>query len=85
MTLASPGGSALPDEDASIALSTGGYDSFVLRVFSRARDGRRVVHGEVTHIATHRTHHFTELHAAVDFILAQVGQRPPVLDVIEHD
>ena len=73
------GDPTVPDEDTPTTLSNGRYDSFVLRVFSREPDGA-VVHGEITHVATRRKHHFTELDSATAFILAQVGAHPAAID-----
>jgi hypothetical protein len=72
------------DEGASTALSAGRYDSFVVRVFSDARTGT-FQHGEVTHVATRRKHHFTDLRSATAFMLAQVGQHQHALNSPEHD
>jgi hypothetical protein len=79
-----PGEGARPDEAVSATLSAGRYDSFVLRVFSRAED-RHVVHGEVTHVSSRRTRHFTDLDSALAFIVAQMGADAPELEPAEHD
>jgi hypothetical protein len=84
VTAARPGDGARPDEGVSATLSAGRYDSFVLRVFSRARDGH-VVHGEVTHVSSRRTRHFTDLDSALAFIVAQMAAGAPQLEPAEHD
>ena len=84
MTAAPRGDPARPDDDGSGALSAGHYDSFVLRVFSRVRDGQ-LVHGEVTHVATRRKQRFTDLRHALAFIVATMAHHPSVPDPTEHE
>jgi hypothetical protein len=84
VTAAPPGDPAHPDDDVSVTLSGGHYDSFVLRVFSRVRDGE-LVHGEVTHVATRRKERFTDLRSALAFIVATIAHHPSRPDTGEHD
>jgi hypothetical protein len=73
---------ASPDDGGESGFSDGRYDSFVIRVLSRPRDGR-LVSGQVTHIATRRTLHFRDLQRVVNFMLAQLGRDAAVVDPIE--
>jgi hypothetical protein len=60
-------------EGAWPRLSTGRYDSFIIRVFSRSKQGEPL-EGQVTHIASHRSVRFTDLQRAVAFIRDQLAQ-----------
>lgn len=75
MESARPGGPAHPDEQTTVDLTAGRYDSFVVRVFSHGPTNT-LVHGQVTHVATRRTLRFTEPERMLSFILTQVGQLP---------
>jgi hypothetical protein len=72
---APPGGPARSEEDVALTLTSGQYDSFIVRVFSRG-PARGLIHGRVTHVATRRTISFTDLQRVMSFILAHVGQSP---------
>jgi hypothetical protein len=54
-----------------MADTTGRYESFVLRVWRR---GSRLVHGQVTHIATRRSVYFRDMRRLYAFMLG-VGDR----------
>ena len=84
MTAAPPGDAARPEDDGPVVLSTGRYDSFVLRVFSRNRTGE-LVHGEVTHVPTRRKQRFTDWRNAMAFMLAHIGSRPTGPNVARLD
>jgi hypothetical protein len=73
VTALSPGRS--PDDDAPPQLSDGRYDSFVVRVLRRADQGG-FVHGQVTHVGTRASIHFTDLASAMGFIMDHLDERP---------
>ena len=84
MSAAPSGDPACPDDDASIVLSAGHYDSFVLRVFSRERDGE-LLHGEVTHVASRRMQRFADLHSALAFIVSTISRQRTLPEPGEHE
>jgi hypothetical protein len=67
-----------------MVLSSGHYDSFVVRVFSRGPGGE-LLHGEVTHVATRRTQRFTDLNRVLAFMVEAISQTTVEPDTIEHD
>jgi hypothetical protein len=84
VTPAVPYDAARPADAVWPVLSAGRYDSFVLRVFTRAQDGQ-MVHGEVTHVLTRRRQRFTDLDSALAFIAAHMGTPVPEAESAEHD
>ena len=54
-------------------VSSGRYDSFVVRIFTRDRAADFIL-GQVTHIATRETLRFTNPDRILTFILAHVGR-----------
>jgi hypothetical protein len=78
------GDPARSDDDASVVLSAGHYDSFVLRVFSREHDGE-LLHGEVTHVASRRMQRFANWRSATAFIVATLRRRPIVPEPGKRD
>jgi hypothetical protein len=56
-------------------LGDGQYDSFLVRVLSRTHAGK-VMHGEVTHVATLNRARFTNLGQLTAFIRSNIGRRP---------
>jgi hypothetical protein len=71
VTTPRPAGSASPEEDQVPKLSSGRYDSFVVRVLRRNASGG-FVHGQVIHIGTRRSKRFTDLETAMTFIQAHL-------------
>lgn len=67
-------GTILPEPtDAPLLLSAGRYDSFVVRVSRRdAAAAELAVRGQVTHVASGRTMHFTDLERLLAFIQTQL-------------
>ena len=84
MTPALPGDAARAADVVAPALSTGRYDSFVLRVFSRGQEGQ-LVHGEVTHVSSRRSRRFTDMNSALAFMVDHMGIPVPELEPAEHD
>jgi len=68
-------GPAVPEEELP-RLSSGQYDSFVVRVLHRTTKGG-LVHAQVTHVGTRRTRRFTSLEAAMGFIKSHLGNAEP--------
>ena len=82
VTAARKGDSARPEDDLSVALSAGRYDSFILRVYSRDHDGE-LVRGEVTHVPTRQKERFTEWRSALAFMIAQMARRSAGVDTCD--
>jgi hypothetical protein len=68
-----PGDQPLPDDQDR--LSTGQYDTFLVKVLVRRTSGH-IVHGQVTHVATHQTLRFKDPTKILGFILTQIAQGP---------
>jgi hypothetical protein len=59
-------------------MSDGRYDSFVVRILSRAQGG--MIQGEVTHVGSRQSTNFTELPALIPFIVLHLTQRGAWVD-----
>jgi hypothetical protein len=63
------------DRHAGLRLSHAAYDSFVVRVLSRPGAPAPLL-GQVTHVATRRSAHFSTSQALVAFMEAHIGLPP---------
>ena len=73
MSTGPPGDQPLPEDQDR--LSAGQYDTFLVKVLVRRTSGQ-IVHGQVTHVASHRTVRFKDPTKILRFILTQIAQGP---------
>lgn len=62
------------DQPADLALSGARYASFLVRVLREGSNSARIS-GQITHVATRRTRHFSTAQALVSFIETHLGAK----------